>query len=74
MEVCKEAYAKAHGRYVEIDLRSVNSLSDAVALLEGNELSWIAQWAYGLPTMDGLFGATECISCLCIGNVRGDGM
>lgn len=60
-DVYKEAYAKAHGRYVEIDLRSVNSLSDAVALLEGNELSWIAQWAYGLPTMDGLFGATECI-------------
>ena len=61
-DVYKEAYAKAHGRYVEIDLRSVQLLSDAVALLEGNELGWVAKWAYKMPTSDNLPGATECIT------------
>lgn len=61
-DIYKEAYAKAHGRYVEIDLRDVASIEDALALLDNEPSSWIAQWAYQVRTDDSIPGAAAYIT------------
>ena len=46
----KEAYARAHGRYVEIDARKVARLEDAVAILTKNtRAGFIASMAQAIP-------------------------
>ena len=46
----KESYAKCHGRYVEVDIREIKTVSEAVRLIEGEDLGWIAKVAYQLPS------------------------
>lgn len=41
----KEDYACSHGRYIEIDLRKVKTVEDAIKKFEGIHHSWISQWA-----------------------------
>lgn len=48
----KEDYACAHGRYIEIDLRKVKTVEDAIKKFEGIHNCWISQWA---SLLDGEF-------------------
>lgn len=52
----KQAYANAHGRYVEIDARRILSVDAALKLIVNDTRSWIAKKAASLQT-DGLLSS-----------------
>lgn len=41
----KEDYAVKHGRYIEIDLRRIKNVEDAIKSFESLHNSWISKWA-----------------------------
>lgn len=41
----KEMYANSVGRYVEIDIRKITTVKDALPLILGNDIGWIARKA-----------------------------
>lgn len=44
----KEDYADKHGRYIEIDLRYIKTVDDAIKHFEGIHNGWISKWAAAL--------------------------
>lgn len=44
----KERYANQHGRYVAIDITKVRTVQDALPLLSGEHLGWVARQALAL--------------------------
>ena len=44
----KEKYADEHGRYIEIDLRRIKTIDEAIEHFESLHNSWISKWAAAL--------------------------
>lgn len=48
----KEDYAVKHGRYIEIDLRRIKTVEEAIESFESLHNSWISKWAAELDFSD----------------------